>query len=125
MAAHFREYVLFGLFFALVTPLQVLWAGLAIRRPWDRRLLAVGAIGSAAIVAVWVVSRTVGLPLGPERLSAEPVGLKDVLASSSEVLLAVIIGLTLLRRHLSAVLLPAAWVLATICLLAALVGGGH
>lgn len=125
MAAHFREYVLFGLFFAIVTPLQVAWAGLALRRPWDTRLLAAGALASAGIVLIWLVSRTIGLPFGPERLSAEPVGVKDILASYDECLLALLVGLTLLRRRVPGWLLPVAWSVAAVSLVGALVGGGH
>jgi hypothetical protein len=125
IATHFREYVLFGLFFAIVTPLQVLWAGMALRRPSDARLLAAGAAASAGIVLVWLASRTVGLPFGPERLTAEPVGFKDVLASSDELALAALVALTLLRMRVPGALLPVAWVLAGTSLVAALVGGGH
>jgi hypothetical protein len=32
----------------------------------DRRLLFVGLIGDALLIAIWVWSRTVGLPIGPE-----------------------------------------------------------
>jgi hypothetical protein len=124
IATHFREYVLFGLFFAIVTPLQVLWAGFVLRRPWDVRLLAVGGAASLGIVLVWAMSRTVGLPFGPERLSAEPVGLKDVLASADELLLGAVVAVALVRRHAAAWLPALAWTLASVSLVVALVGGG-
>jgi hypothetical protein len=61
--AHFEEGVLFGMFFAVSALLQLLWAGLlAVHR--SRPLLAVGAAGNLAIVGLWAVTRTVGLPFG-------------------------------------------------------------
>ena len=107
-----------------MTPLQVLWAGLVLRRPWDTRLLVVGAAASIGIVLVWATSRTVGLPFGPERLNAEPVGLKDVLASSDELLLGAVVAAALLHRHVAAWMPALAWTLASVSLVVALVGGG-
>jgi hypothetical protein len=98
IATHFREYFLFGLFFAIVTPLQLVWAELVRRRPADRFWLAVGAVGNLAIALTWTVSRTVGLPFGPERFEAEALGVKDVLATADELGIALLVGLLLLRR---------------------------
>jgi hypothetical protein len=125
MAAHFREYWLFGLFFAIVTPLQVLWAGMTVRRPDDRRLLLAGAAGSFAIAAVWVVSRMVGLPFGPDAFEPEAIGAKDVLASYAEFAIVLLAVLRLRGRDPAAPtwVLAAAWVLAVVCLLAAFLAG--
>jgi len=60
---HFRESVLFGLFFALTAVLQLAWAGLLVVRR-SRALLVLGALGNVAVLAVWAVTRTVGLPFG-------------------------------------------------------------
>jgi len=91
MVTHFREYWLFGLFFAIVTPLQVLWAGLAFQNPANTRLLKIGAILNLGIVGIWVVSRTVGLPFGPEALQAEGIGVKDLVASWDEILIGILV----------------------------------
>jgi hypothetical protein len=95
MATHFREYWLFGLFFAIVTPLQLGWAEVVRRRPADRLWLAVGAVGNLGIVLTWTVSRTAGLPFGPERFEPEAVGVKDVLATIDELAIVLLVGLLL------------------------------
>jgi hypothetical protein len=127
MVGHFREYVLFGAFFAIVTLLQVAGAELLRRAPTDRGLLTAVAIGNGAIAAVWLVSRTIGLPLGPERFRAEAAGLKDVLATSCEIMIVVLAAVILSRtaRSLPRWSLAVAWTGAAAGLLAALVGGGH
>jgi hypothetical protein len=94
--AHFDEYWAFGLFFAAAAWLQILWAIWVVARPG--RLVALTGIGiNGAITAVWVVSRTVGVPLGPEPGMAEPAEFVDIAATSLQVL--VILGaLGLLSR---------------------------
>ncbi|MFL6174481.1 MAG: hypothetical protein ACJ716_16445 [Marmoricola sp.] len=58
---HFREEVLFGLFFAGSALAQVLWSGLMAVRP-SRALLVAAVIGNTAVLALWLTTRTVGLP---------------------------------------------------------------
>lgn len=128
IVSHFREYVLFGVFFAVIAPLQIAWAELVRRAPDERRLLAVGAVGNAAIVAVWLASRTVGLPIGPERLQAEAVRVTDVMATSAEILVVAIVACLLSvrgPRPAPSWIVPVSWTVAAGCLLAALAGGGH
>jgi hypothetical protein len=126
MATHFREFWLFGLFFAVVTPLQLLWAGLVRRRPADRRLLATGGAGSLAVACTWAISRVVGLPIGPERFQAEAVGLKDVLATLDELSIAALVTALVLRRRAQdapAFISGCAWILVGASVLAAFLGG--
>jgi len=128
IVSHFREYFLFGLFFAIVTPLQIAWAELVRRAPRRWRLLALGAVGNGAVVVVWLVSRTVGLPFGPERLEAEEIGLKDLLATSAEMLIVVLVAVLRLARAprpLPSWVLVGAWTVAAVGLVTALVGGAH
>jgi hypothetical protein len=61
--AHLRESLLFGTFFAGCALLQLLWAGQAAVHG-SRRLLVVGAVGNLAVIGLWAVTRTVGLPFG-------------------------------------------------------------
>jgi putative NADH-flavin reductase len=98
MVQHFREWWLFGLFFAIVTPLQLVWALMVWRHPSDRRLLWIGAGGNLAVAGVWAASRVVGLPFGPETFRPETVGFKDVLATADELSIAVLLALLLLRE---------------------------
>jgi hypothetical protein len=90
MVDHFSEYWLFGLFFAVVTPLQLVWGAAVYLRPTDDGLLRIGAIGNVLVAGVWVLSRTLGLPFGPEPWDAEAVGLSGVLATLDELAIGVI-----------------------------------
>lgn len=83
---HFSELWLFGVFFLVVAWFQVAWAVLVMRYV-DRRLFLVGALANGAIVAVWLWSRTFGLPFGPEAGQPEDVVLIDVMATVLEVVL--------------------------------------
>ena len=44
----------------------------------------VGAAGNAAVVLVWAVSRTAGLPIGPEVWHPEAISALDVVATALE-----------------------------------------
>jgi len=83
LSEHIDEYWLFGLFFFGSGVAQLVWATAVVLRP-QRAVVAVGALGNAAIIVLWVVSRTAGLPLGPEAGSPEAVGIADVAATALE-----------------------------------------
>jgi hypothetical protein len=83
---HFQEYWLFGVFMVVIAWLQVLWAVLSIARP-SRLLLGLGAGLNAAVVAVYVITRTVGDLVGPTPSAAEPFGFTDVLCTAFELVL--------------------------------------
>lgn len=85
-ADHFQEWWAAGLFFLVSAAAQLGWAGWCWARPASRRVLLAGAGGSAALALVWVVSRSSGLPIGPEAGVAEPVGLADTVCVALEVL---------------------------------------
>src|SRR6266511_4210524 len=59
-----------GTFFAVVGWLQISWAVGVVLRP-NRRLLTAGALLNAAVVAVWVMSRVWGVPVGPNAWTPE------------------------------------------------------
>jgi hypothetical protein len=86
LGPHLREFWLFGVFFAAVGLAQLGWALLVGLRPSGRVWLA-GAVGNALVIVVWILSRTVGPPWGPEAGHAEPVGFVDALSTAYEVLL--------------------------------------
>jgi hypothetical protein len=73
-------------FFVTVAGLQLLW-GLALLRRAAWPLLIAGATLNLVVVAIWVVSRTAGLPSIPGAEHAEPVGFKDGVSSLLEVVL--------------------------------------
>jgi diguanylate cyclase (GGDEF)-like protein len=74
---HFEEATVFGLFFAVAAILQLGWAGIALKRS-SREVLTFGVLLNVAIVGVWAVSRTVGVPFGPKPWQAEDVAALDV-----------------------------------------------
>jgi FtsP/CotA-like multicopper oxidase with cupredoxin domain len=74
---HLDEYLLFGLFFIGVGLGQIMAGPLLLLRP-SRRVAMGVALSSLALVALWLVSRTVGLPLGPEPWQPEEIGLSDI-----------------------------------------------
>jgi hypothetical protein len=82
--AHFQEYWLFGAFMLVVAWLQLLWAAAAIARP-SAALLWGGAMLNAAVVAVYVVTRTAGDLIGPAPHAVEPLGVGDGLCTALEV----------------------------------------
>jgi hypothetical protein len=92
---HFREYWLFGAFFIAGGAVQMVWAMAALVQP-SRSLCFAAAVINAPTVALWALSRTSGLPIGPEAGSAEPVALLDVVATTCEV--GLLAGVLALRR---------------------------
>ncbi len=93
VAQHFDEWWLTGTFFVLVALFQLAWALLVLRSP-SPPLYAVGATVNALVVITWIVSRTTGIPVGPDAGEAEAVGFPDTLATAFEfVLVAVLVAL--------------------------------
>ncbi|TGD89979.1 hypothetical protein BayCH28_05190 [Mycolicibacterium sp. CH28] len=62
--AHWQHWVLSGVFFASIGLLQLVWAILAWLRP-TALILAAGIVANAGAIALWVHSRTIGVPFGP------------------------------------------------------------
>ena len=87
--SHFQESTSYGWFFVLSAAAQLVWGLLVVRRP-DRALLVSGAIGNGLIVVLWAVTRTTGLPIGPQPWQAENVGAFDVLATLLELVLVIV-----------------------------------
>lgn len=95
---HFDEYTLFGVFFVSAALFQLAWAERMRRSPSNRLILIVGVAANLAIVTIWVVSRTAGVPLGPEAGVPEAIGAPDTICSIDELAIAGIAGLLLARR---------------------------
>ena len=123
MVVHFQEYWLFGLFFALIAPLQLLFAYLITRPAVTRELLWIGLVGNFVVPLVWLVSRTSGLPIGPDAGQAEAVHLPDVVATLDELAIAALLTVMLRAPGESRLappwVLPSAWTLGCISLIAA------
>jgi len=76
---HFAQYALYGAFFLVISWTQLIWAAFVLWRP-SRPWLWLGVAGNALIVAVYVASRTTGLPVGPDVGNREPVGGLDAVS---------------------------------------------
>lgn len=75
---HLQEWWLYGVFFAVIGAAQILWALAALAL--DRApLLAYVLAGNLGLVALWAVTRTTGLPIGPGPWTAEAASRSDVL----------------------------------------------
>jgi len=120
MPEHFEEWWGYGTFFLVAAAVQVLYAPIVLVWP-TRMVLLSGIAGNLAIVALYLLTRTVGIPLlGPGAGEVEGVRFIDLCATTSEVGIAVALGAALLRNVASErrrmILLIAAM---------ALVGVGH
>jgi Na+-transporting methylmalonyl-CoA/oxaloacetate decarboxylase gamma subunit len=62
-------------------------AGWAMCRRPSRGVLGFAVVLSLGIAAVWLMSRTVGLPIGPEHWTPEEVGSLDVVSTADELAL--------------------------------------
>lgn len=86
---HFEEWWGYGLFFLVAGAAQAI-LGLALaleafEQPGMRRALYLaGAVGNGLLVATYVVSRTVGVPAGPEAGEAEPWDVLGILTTVAE-----------------------------------------
>lgn len=96
ISEHFGEGVIYGLFFTGLATGQLALAGWIGWRK-DLRVVAFLAAGNATTVALWLLTRLVGIPGGPESGRTEAFGALDVVASSLE-LAAVVAAVYLLRR---------------------------
>ena len=106
-APHFRQWWAYGAFFVATGVGQAVFAPLILR--WPRPALAgLGIAGNLSIVAMYVVSRTDGAPLGPHAHVIEPVGTVDLATAAAEiVLIAVLVTVlgTRARRRVADLLL--------------------
>ena len=121
IGVHLEEGWIFAAFFLVVGTIQVI-AALLLLRTWPPIWFWFGIVGSAAVIALWVVSRMFGLPFGPEPSQAEALGTADAAASLTEAITVVALAMWLGDRSgargrigdLAAVLvvasLGAAWV---------------
>jgi hypothetical protein len=93
MPSHFREWWAEGAFFLAVGAFQAALAVLLLRRPGTWILLA-GIAGNLAVIGMYVLSRTVGAPLGPHAGVPEDAGTIDLATTAGEVcLVGLLLGL--------------------------------
>src|SRR6185312_16857734 len=92
---HLGEWAAAGVFFIVLTGAELAVAALLLARSQPIVLLAAAAV-SIGPLAVWLYSRTLGLPFGPEAGVPETVGLADLAACALEVA-TLLIAVILLR----------------------------
>src|SRR5215472_106374 len=94
---HFEEYVPFGLFFVTVGALQLAAAAAMLFRP-SRRLFLVAAAGTAGLIGLYLVSRTVGVPVGPHPWRPEMVGFADIACTTMDLVALPLFAVAAFRR---------------------------
>jgi hypothetical protein len=136
MGEHFDFAVAHGTFFAVAAWLQLGFALGLVLKP-SRRLLQAIIVVNAAIVGIWIMSRTVGAPFGTPSWEPEPVGFADVLSTVFESFaiagcVAVLAGKLETRKLAPAAALPAVgavvstvMILSTLSLVPAIAGEAH
>jgi hypothetical protein len=105
--SHWDQWWASGAFFLVVGIAQALFALLILARP--REWVAVAGIaGTLAVVGMYVVSRTVGVPVGPHADFAERATIIDLATTAAELgvvaMLLVLVGRGTRRAVLNAVL---------------------
>lgn len=94
---HFEEWIGYGVFFVVASAAQWLFPFLLLAYGPKGELLWTGIIGNSLIIALWLMTRTIGIPFfGPEAGEVEPVGAVDTIAKVTE--LALIACLVMMLR---------------------------
>jgi hypothetical protein len=88
-ADHFRESLWYGTFFLVAAASQLGLAGCLLTRP-ARAVVRAGVAGSVLVLALWLVTRAIGIPVGPDRGTAEPLGLLDGISTVAGICVAVL-----------------------------------
>ncbi|MEU6408699.1 hypothetical protein [Microbispora sp. NPDC046933] len=88
MPDHFAVSPGHGVLFAVAGWVQLAWAAAVLLRPTQVVLLTGGFV-NLALVVIWLVGRTAGLPLGPDAWTPDPGGAPEALAALLETVLTV------------------------------------
>ena len=114
--SHWDAWWAYGLFFLATGVGQLLYAPLVLRwpKPW---VIGVGIVGNLAIVGMYILSRTEGIPMGPHEGVVERAAPIDLATTAGEIALVVVLLLmvtsTVRRLLLNAMLVTglALWAL--------------
>lgn len=94
---HTREGLLLGMFFLVTAVLQFVAAAVVVNGV-SRRAGWVIVAGNLLVLGIWIVSRTAGIPIGPDAGRPEPVAWLDSLSGIVE-LVAIAGTLSLMERR--------------------------
>jgi hypothetical protein len=95
---HFQEFALYTLVFSALAAAQITWAALLVWRPTPA-WLTLGCVLQLGIVALWAVSRTVGVPIAPKAWTPEELGVADVVETLCEIVTVVAVASVLLAAR--------------------------
>ncbi|WP_446746288.1 hypothetical protein [Sphaerimonospora cavernae] len=88
MPGHFSASLVHGVFFAFVGWAQLAWAAAALTgRGAGQNVLLTGAFFNLAVLVIWLVGTTAGLPFGPSAWTPQPAQAPDLLCATLEVML--------------------------------------
>jgi hypothetical protein len=98
---HFQEWVGYGVFFVVASICQMLFSLMVVTNtPPRRELLWAGILGNTALIALWGITRTIGIPFfGPSAGEVETVGPLDLTAQIAELALIACLIILLRSRH--------------------------
>lgn len=100
---HWREWIVYGVFFLGLAVFQIIWAVTVIRFPYSG-IVSLGLTANLASMALWGASRVWGPPMGPASGVPEPVGTSGVLTVALEAVTVLGALWLLLPRQQTAVL---------------------
>src|ERR1700730_15645748 len=80
---HFAEFPPYTFVFASLAIVQSVWALLLLRGP-SPAVLLLGCLFTCGVIAVWIASRTVGVPIAPRPWVPEAVGIADLVETLGE-----------------------------------------
>ncbi|MGW0735010.1 hypothetical protein [Streptomyces sp. NPDC002851] len=95
---HYGEWWPAGVFFYAVGALQIGWALAALRWPGPAVML-LGLLGNAGVMAIWAVSRTVGVPVGPSSGVPEGISRAGITAVAFEAVVCLVALWHVKRRN--------------------------
>lgn len=101
--AHWQQDPAYGVFFAGTALAQLVVAAALLLRPHPR-LLAAAGWGSAGLLALWLQTRLIAVPLGAAAGDREAFGALDLAAAAAELL---VVGLAVRASRLARPALPA------------------
>jgi hypothetical protein len=114
VSEHAAEWWLYGLFFLALGVVQLAWAGQAMDSP-PLPVPRLFAAMNAGVIGLWLVSRTIGLPVGPGPWTPEAAGTADIVCSALEAVVVVLLVLAVRRPRVHesrALTRPQRWMVA-------------
>lgn len=96
--SHREEWWLAAAFFTVLAAFQIIWAALV----WcddGRPVLWWGGLVNAGTAGLWVMTRSIGLPFGPQAGIPEDIGALDVASTLAELVILVAVLLVLAHRQ--------------------------